>query len=74
MKIKLIAFLIVVKCSFVLAQNTLSYTQIESHFNNGIELFEKKAYPAARKELREYIRLSEGSLNPNTFNIANASY
>ncbi len=74
MKIKLLAFLLVINSGIVFAQNTLSYTQIEAHFNNGLELFEKKAYPAARKELREYIKLSEGSLNPNTFNIANASY
>jgi tetratricopeptide (TPR) repeat protein len=74
MKITLIAFLFVFITSISFAQNTLSYTQIEAHFNNGIELFEKKAYPAARKELHEYIKLSEGSLNPNRFNIANATY
>ena len=56
------------------AQNTLSYTQLEAHYNNGIELFEKKTYSAARKELRTYVSLSEKSLNPNKFNIANAEY
>jgi tetratricopeptide (TPR) repeat protein len=74
MRITLIAFLFVFITSISFAQNTLSYTQIEAHFNNGLELFEKKAYPAARKELHEYIQLSEGSLNPNRFNIANATY
>ncbi|HLO43976.1 MAG TPA: tetratricopeptide repeat protein [Leadbetterella sp.] len=56
------------------AQNTLSYTQLEAHYNNGIELFEKKAFAAARKELHTYVALSEKSLNPNKFNIANAEY
>jgi tetratricopeptide (TPR) repeat protein len=74
MKINVKFFLLLILTRVSFAQNTLSYTQIEAHFNNGIELFEKKAYPAARKELHEYIQLSEGSLNPNRFNIANATY
>ncbi|NBA87665.1 tetratricopeptide repeat protein [Emticicia sp. CRIBPO] len=57
-----------------LAQNTLSYTEIESHYNNGVELFEKKAFSASRKEFRNYIEKSERSLNPNKFNIGNAEY
>ncbi len=57
-----------------MAQNTLSYTEIEAHYNNGVELFEKKAYSASRKEFRNYIDQSEKSINPNKFNIANAEY
>jgi tetratricopeptide (TPR) repeat protein len=56
------------------AQNTLSYTEIEAFYNDGMELYEKKAYPAARKKMHQYVKLSENSLKPNTFNIANASY
>ncbi len=56
------------------AQNTLSYTELESHYNNGLELFEKKAYAAARTEFKKYIEKSESTIDPNHFNIANASY
>jgi tetratricopeptide (TPR) repeat protein len=72
LKIIIVAFLFSVKISF--SQNTLSYTQIEAHYNNGVELFEKKAYSSARKEFHNYIDKSEKSLNPNKFNIANAQY
>jgi TolA-binding protein len=70
----LVAILFFTSLKFTFAQNTLSYTQIEAHYNNGIELFQKKAYSAARKEFSEYIQNSEKSLNPNKFNIANAQY
>lgn len=58
----------------VSAQNTLSYSALESHYNNGIELFERKAYSSARAEFQQYIALSEKSLTPNQFNLANAAY
>lgn len=74
MKIKILIILLGLTTHQILAQNTLSYTQFEAHYNNGIELFEKKAYSAARKELHTYVELSEKSLNPNKFNIANAEY
>lgn len=60
--------------SLLFAQNTLSYTALEAYYNNGIELFEKKAYSAARKEFKTYVEKSGASLNPNQFNIANAEY
>ena len=56
------------------SQNTLGYTENEVHFNNGIELFEKKAYSAARKEFKTYVEASEKTISPNQFNIANAEY
>lgn len=74
MKIKFLIIFFGLIAQQILAQNTLSYTQLEAHYNNGIELFEKKAYAAARKELHTYVSLSEKSLNPNKFNIANAEY
>ncbi|UBM59466.1 tetratricopeptide repeat protein [Marinilongibacter aquaticus] len=55
-------------------QNTLSYTEIEAHYNNGVELYEKRAYTAARKEFKNYVDQSSASINPNEFNIANAEY
>ncbi len=74
MKFKSLTIAFLISFHTLFGQNTLNYTQIEAHFNNGIELFQKKAYSAARKELHEYISKSEKSLNPNKFNIANAEY
>jgi tetratricopeptide (TPR) repeat protein len=73
-KIFLILFSYLLFTPLIQAQNTLSYTEIESHYNSGIELFEKKAYTAARKEFRNYVDQSTASFNPNQFNIANAEY
>lgn len=56
------------------SQNTLSYSSIESVYNNGVELYEKRAYSSARKEFQNYIELSGKSLSPNKFNLANAAY
>ncbi len=72
MKFKTLAF--VLSCFGAFSQNTLSYSSIESHYNNGVELFGKKAYSSARKEFQNYISLSAKSLNPNKFNLANAEY
>jgi tetratricopeptide (TPR) repeat protein len=56
------------------AQNTFSYTETERFYNQGVELFEKKLYVAARSSFQEYIDKSIKSLSPNEFNLANASY
>lgn len=72
MKFKTLA--LVLTCFGAFSQNTLSYSSIESHYNNGVELFGKKAYSSARKEFQNYISLSGKSLNPNKFNLANAEY
>lgn len=72
MKFKSLA--LALTCFSASAQNTLSYSSIESHYNNGVELFGKKAFSSARKEFQNYISLSGKSLNPNKFNLANAEY
>ncbi len=72
MKFKSLA--LALTCFSAYSQNTLSYSSIESHYNNGVELFGKKAYSSARKEFQNYISLSAKSLNPNKFNLANAEY
>lgn len=56
------------------AQNTLSFTEIERFYNQGLELYEKKLYVASRKSFQEYIQRSEKSLSPNEYNMANAAY
>jgi tetratricopeptide (TPR) repeat protein len=38
-----------------LAQRTLTYTEPDLHYRNGIELFEKNNYAAARYEFRQYL-------------------
>lgn len=72
MKFKTLA--LTLSCFAAYSQNTLSYSAIESHYNNGVELFGKKAFSSARKEFQNYISLSGKTLNPNKFNLANAAY
>jgi TolA-binding protein len=56
------------------AQNTLNYTDADLHYRNGIELFEKKVYAAAREEFQTYIQKTNKILHPNEFNLTNAEY
>jgi tetratricopeptide (TPR) repeat protein len=56
------------------SQNTLAYTDPESHYNKGIELFQKKVYTASREEFKHYIQLTEKTLKENEFNLTNAEY
>jgi tetratricopeptide (TPR) repeat protein len=72
-KIKVL-FLGLIVSGNAFSQNTLSYTELESSYNNGVELFEKRAYSSSRKEFSKYVLNSKYSLNPNKFNIANAEY
>ena len=72
MKFKILALGLMTFSAY--SQNTLSYSSIESHYNHGVELFERKAYSSARSEFKNYITLSEKSVNPNKFNLANAEY
>jgi tetratricopeptide (TPR) repeat protein len=58
----------------VFAQNTLNYTDADVHYRNGIELFEKKVYAAAREEFQTYIQKTNKTLYPNDFNLTNAEY
>lgn len=56
------------------SQNTLSYTELSHLYNEGVELFEKKSYVAARKSFKGYIEKTQRTLSPNQFTLANASY
>lgn len=67
-------FIAVLFSTAVSAQNTLSYTETERFYNQGVELFEKKLYVAARTSFQEYIDKNSHSLSPNEFNLANATY
>lgn len=59
---------------FAVAQNTIAYTDPESHYNKGIELFQKKVYTASREEFQHFIQLTEKTLKANEFNLTNAEY
>ncbi|MDP5122055.1 MAG: tetratricopeptide repeat protein, partial [Spirosomaceae bacterium] len=67
-------FIAVLFSTAVSAQNTLSYTETERFYNQGVELFEKKLYVAARTSFQEYIDKNSHALSPNEFNLANATY
>ncbi|RYU97227.1 tetratricopeptide repeat protein [Emticicia agri] len=56
------------------AQNTIAYTDPESYYHKGIELFQKKVYAPSREEFRQYIKSTQKSLNANEFNLTNAEY
>ncbi|GAB3496963.1 tetratricopeptide repeat protein [Spirosoma knui] len=62
-----------------LAQRTQSYSEPDYHYRNGLELFEKNNYAAARYEFRQYLepRRGDGSntlLNTNDQNAVDAEY
>ncbi|UTA66209.1 tetratricopeptide repeat protein [Emticicia sp. 21SJ11W-3] len=56
------------------AQNTMAYTDPESYYHKGVELFQKKVYAPAREEFRHYIQATQKTLNANEFNLTNAEY
>lgn len=63
----------------VLAQRTQSYAEPDYHYRNGLELFEKANYAAARYEFRQYLepRRGDGSqtlLNTGDQNAIDAEY
>lgn len=63
----------------VLAQRTQSYAEPDYHYRNGLELFERTNYAAARSEFRQYLEPRRGSgsqtlLNPNDQNAVEAEY
>lgn len=56
------------------AQNTIAYTDPESFYHKGIELFQKKVYAPSRDEFKHYIQATQKSLSANEFNLTNAEY
>ncbi len=56
------------------AQNTIAYTDPESFYHKGIELFQKKVYAPSRDEFKHYINATQKSLSANEFNLTNAEY
>ncbi|WP_234733856.1 tetratricopeptide repeat protein [Tellurirhabdus bombi] len=58
----------------VSAQRTLSYTEPDYHYRNGMEWFEKNNYAAAREEFSEYLNSKKKLLNTNDLNAVTAEY
>lgn len=61
------------------AQRTLSYTESDYNYRNGIELFEKSNYGAARAEFRQYLDRRKTSSNTTEaaaadYNVVDAEY
>ena len=52
----------------LLAQRTLSYAEPDYHYRNGMELFERANYAAARYEFRQYLEPRRGAGTQTTFN------
>jgi len=60
--------------STVMAQSTLSITEPEAHFRNGLEYYEKTNYVAARQEFGEYLTTQDKLLNTSDYNKVTAEY
>lgn len=61
------------------AQRTLSYAEPDYHYRNGLELFERNNYAAARYEFRQYLEPRRGNgtqtlLNTSDQNAVEAEY
>jgi TolA-binding protein len=66
--------LLYVGASSVLAQNTLSITEPEAHFRNGLEYYEKSNYVAARQEFGEFLNTENKLLSTSDYNKVTAEY
>ncbi|WP_221392239.1 tetratricopeptide repeat protein [Dyadobacter sp. NIV53] len=60
--------------STVLAQSTMSITEPEAHFRNGLEYYEKSNFVAARQEFGEYLNTEDKLLNTSDYNKVTAEY
>jgi len=60
--------------STALAQSTLSITEPEAHFRNGLEYFEKSNFVAARQEFGEYLNTQDKLLSTGDYNKVTAEY
>ncbi|MCF0040983.1 tetratricopeptide repeat protein [Dyadobacter fanqingshengii] len=66
--------LLYVGASSVFAQNTLSITEPEAHFRNGLEYYEKSNYVAARQEFNEFLGSDDKLLSTTDYNKVTAEY
>jgi tetratricopeptide (TPR) repeat protein len=57
-----------------LAQRTLAYTEPDYHYRNGVELFERNNYAAARYEFQQYLDRQQKLFQNSDENIVSAEY
>jgi tetratricopeptide (TPR) repeat protein len=69
-----LGMLLYVGASSVLAQNTLSITEPEAHFRNGLEYYEKSNFVAARQEFNEFLGTDAKLLSTTDYNKVTAEY
>ena len=60
--------------SMAIAQSTLSITEPEAHFRNGLEYYEKSNFVAARQEFGEYLSTQDKLLSTGDYNKVTAEY
>ncbi|PWJ58957.1 TolA-binding protein [Dyadobacter jejuensis] len=58
----------------LVAQNTLSLTEPEAHFRNGLEYYEKSNFIAARQEFGEFLSTQDKLLSTGDYNKVTAEY
>ncbi len=56
------------------AQSTLSITEPEAHFRNGLEYYEKSNFIAAREEFKEFLNNTNNLLTTSDYNKVTAEY
>ncbi len=56
------------------AQNTLSITEPEAHFRNGLEYYQKSNFVAARQEFQEFLATKDQLLTTGDYNKVTAEY
>ncbi len=59
---------------FTQSQNTIGYSEAEVFYRNGVELYEKSNYTAARQEFVTYLDKRSGLFNANDYNAILAEY
>lgn len=69
-----IGMFVCVGASSVVAQNTLSITEPEAHFRNGLEYYAKSNYVAARQEFGEFLNSQDKLLSTSDYNKVTAEY
>ncbi|WP_229238707.1 tetratricopeptide repeat protein [Dyadobacter sp. Leaf189] len=60
--------------TYVSAQNTLTITEPEAHFRNGLEYYEKSNYVAARQEFGQFLSSQNKLLSTSDYNKVTAEY
>lgn len=72
--IVLLIFIVTISIHNLSAQNTLGYTDPDIHYRNGVELYEKSNFSAARQEFNTFLEKRNSLFNTNDYNAIAAEY